>query len=73
MEKGMENEHTHKGHRIRLVAASLTADEWSCSYTVIKFGQTESSEFTGFGSGNTEEESKQQALERARGRIDSIE
>jgi hypothetical protein len=58
---------------VEISSASLTADEWSCSYTVIKFGKTESSGFTGFGSGNTEEESKQQALERARGRIDSIE
>lgn len=69
----MEDEHTYKGHRIRLLAAKLRDDEWSCSYTVIKFGKTESGGFSGFESGNTEEESKQQALKRAQKRIDSIE
>ena len=69
----MEDEQTYKGHRIRLLAAKLSDDEWSCSYTVIKFGKTKLGGFSGFESGNTAEESKQQALKRAQKRIDSIE
>ncbi|MGH7147058.1 MAG: hypothetical protein ACREIJ_04055 [Nitrospiraceae bacterium] len=69
----MEDEHTYKGHRIRLLAHVLSDDEWSCNYTVIRFGKAEMSGFSGDESGNTAEESKQQALKKAKNRIDSIE
>ena len=65
MEEGMEDEHTYKGHRIRLMAAKLSDDEWSCSYTVIRFGKSGMGAFSGDESGNTAEESKQQALKKA--------
>ena len=69
----MEDEHTYKGHRIRLLARKLNDDEWSCNYAVTRSGKTKASGFSDFVSGNTEEESKQQALKKARKRIDSIE
>jgi hypothetical protein len=72
MEQAMEDEHTYKGHRIRLLARMLSDDEWSCSYGVTRFGKTEMGGFSGDESGNTAEESKQQALEKAQKRIDSI-
>jgi hypothetical protein len=73
MEEGMEDEHTYKGHRIRLLARVLSDDEWSCNYTVIRFGKTEMGGFSGDESGKTADESKQQALKSAQKRIDSIE
>ena len=68
----MEDEHGYKGHRIRLLARKLNDDEWSCNYAVTRLGKTKASGFSDFVSGNTEEESKQQALKKAQKRIDSI-
>ena len=68
----MEDEHTYKEHRIRLLVRKVSDDKWSCNYTVIKFGKTGMGGFSGDESGNTAEESKKQALNSAQKRIDSI-
>jgi hypothetical protein len=72
MEEAVEDEHTYKGHRIRLLARVLSDDEWSCSYTVVRFAKTHMGGFSDHESGSTEEESKQKALKSAQKRIDSI-
>ena len=68
----MGNEHDYKGHHIRLLARKLDDGQWSCSYTVIRFGKTTSEGFSGFKRGATEDDSKKRALEKAKQRIDSL-
>ncbi len=69
----MEDEQNYKGHLIKLLARKMDDDKWSCNCAVTKSGKTATAHgFSVDGDGNTEEESKQQALEKAHDQIDSI-
>ena len=69
----MEDKQNYKGYLISLLARKMDDDRWSCSCGVTKSGKTEKAHgFSVDGDGNTEEESKQQALKKAQKRIDSI-
>lgn len=69
-----EYNETHKGHRIKITVSEVRIKEfrgeWLSSFTIIKPDNTQLG-LSGPGRGNSVEEAKQDALEKARAKIDT--